>query len=204
MRLVDSATSTYLQARAGIDTREAVYITAKDRDTGAPESIGLWNGHDTVTFTVTSGETGAPVTRNYTGAGSLLGIGVISLTNDLTIQTVQVSLSNISAEVAAAVRLYDSRLAKIDIHRPLFNLATNALVGDSPAHFHGRVNTLDIEDPEPGQEGSITLICTGHLRELTRTNAAKRSDATQFLRSGDHFRRFSGVAFQTPIKWGEK
>lgn len=203
MRSLDAAMIAYIDANLGVDVREAVYITGRDRSTGLAASVGLWKGLDTVSFTVKSGETGGNVTRDYTGSGSLLEIGSIPLTNDFTIQTVKITLSGVNDAVALAVREYEPRLAKVDIHRLCFDLGSGLLIGVPPCHFFGRCNDIDITDPVEGNDGVIEMDVTSYIRELTRTNAAKRSDSSQVLRSGDRFRKYSGTAYQAQIFWGE-
>lgn len=200
---LSTAMLDYLDANLGVDVREAVYITGKDRSTGLPASVGLWAGLDTVTFTLIDGETGAEVTRDYTGSGTLLSISAIPLTNDFTIQTVKLTLSGVSDAVALAVRQYEPRLAKVDIHRICLDLGSGSPIDSAPCHFFGRCNDLDITDPVKGNDATIEMDVTSYLREATRTNPAKRSDESQKLRSSDRFRRYSGTAYQAQIFWGE-
>lgn len=183
--------------------RQAIYIVGKDRDTGADAAVGFWNELETATLTVINGKTGISEARDYQGAGSLITIGSIPLTNDLTIQTVRVTLSQVNEAVLLAIRGYEPRLASVDIHRVPFDLATRQVVGVPPSHFFGRVDTVSITTPSTGEEGSIELECKSFMRELTRVNGAKRSDESQKLRSGDRFRRYAGTAWQAQIDWGE-
>ncbi|MDJ1632242.1 hypothetical protein [Rhizobium rhizogenes] len=200
---VDSATAAYLQARQGIIRRNFVWVEAKNRSTGGTETMGLWDGDEVVTVTVISGQTGLPVSRIYVGAGSLLTVNSIPLTTDLTVRTVNVSLSQISASVQQLVRGYDTRRAPIEIHRGLFNISTNDLVAPPIPRFVGWINGNPINTPAIGQEGSIEVACVSHTRSLTFTNPAKRSDEYQQTRSGDRFRRYTDVAGNWQIYWGE-
>lgn len=200
---IDTPNSNYLLSRQGIDARDLVWLKGRNRSTGLSETIGFWNDLDTVDITVVSGETGGSVTRSYIGSGTLLDIGPIPLVSDLTIQTVTLNLSHASEAVIAAVRQYEQRLALVDIHRLLLDLDSKVPVGVPRSHFFGRVNKINIRDPEPGSTGSIEVSCVSFLRELTRTNAAKRSDATQQLRGGDRFRRYSGTASHIEIEWSD-
>lgn len=204
MRSIDSATIAYLQARAGVVARQLLWIVAKNRDTGDPEEIGFWDDLDTLTMSVISGEDGSTVSRTYIGAGALLEIDAIPLVSDLSVRTISVSLSGVSTEVAEAVRTYDPRLAAVEIHRALFDTETRELIAPPIPHFVGRINRLDIPTPEVGGDAVITAEVVSHTRELTRSNPAKRSDETQKLRSGDRFRRYTGVANKWDVFWGEK
>jgi hypothetical protein len=77
------------------------------------------------------------------------------------------------------------------------------LVAAPVPRFDGQVNGAPIDTPAVGGEGGVKLSVVSHTRVLTRTNAAKKSDETQKLRSGDRFRRYSAVAGQWDYWWGE-
>ncbi len=200
---VDSATAAYLQARRGIIRRNFVWVEAKNRSSGGIETMGLWDGDEVVTATVISGQTGLPVSRVYVGAGSLLNIDSIPLTTDLTVRTVKVSLSQINAAVQQLVRGYDTRRAPIEIHRGFFSIDTNELIAPPIPRFVGWINGNPINTPPVGQSGNIEVSCVSHTRALTFLNPAKRSDEYQQKRSGDRFRRYTDVAGNWQIYWGE-
>jgi hypothetical protein len=204
MRSVDPATAAAIQSRRGHIPRYFVWIVAKNRTNGAQETMGLWNGEDTVEVTVIQAESGLPVTRTYNAAGSLLGLDPIPAVSDLSVRTIQISLSQINAAVQQAIRGYDARLAKLEVHRGLLSLDTRLLVAPPVPLFDGQVNGAPINTPAAGEEGGISLAVVSHTRVLTRTNPAKRSDETQKLRSGDRLRRYSGVANQWDFFWGEE
>ncbi|QRY68203.1 hypothetical protein JVX98_07915 [Ensifer sp. PDNC004] len=203
VRAVDGATSAYVQARQGVIPRSFVWITAKNRATGAPESIGFWNGEDTVDVTVMSGETGLPVTRTYHAWGSLLSVGQIKRSPEVAIRTVQIALSQVSAAVQQAFRGYNTRLAPIEIHRGFLDRESHQLIAPPVIQHFGFINKAPIKTPAKGGEGGVAVEVVSHARVLTRTNPAKRSDESQKRRGGDRFRRYSGVAGQWEFWWGE-
>lgn len=202
---VDTATADALAAvpDTGIVPRQFVWITAKDRSTGAAVSTGFWSGLDTVTLNVISGETGLEVSRDYIGNGSLLSVDAIALSIGLDVRTVGVTLSQIHPSVAAAARDNDPRLGQIEIHRGLFDTKSHLLIAAPRLHFIGKIDTVSFKTPTPGQEGGITLNCTSISSELTRTNSMRRSDEHSKLRSGDRFYRYAGVVGNWNYWWGE-
>ncbi len=204
MRSVGANTVNYVNGRAGVITRQFVWLIAKNRGTGADETVGFWNGPYDISVNVISGQTGNPEIRTYVGAGSLLEIDDIALVSDLTIQTLRVKLTQTNAAVNNAIRGYDSRNAKIEVHYGLFDKATRLLVDLPYPHFVGEVNKAPITRAKVGTSGGVIAECVSRVRELTRINPAKKSDETQKLRSGDRFRRYSGVADQWAIWWGEE
>lgn len=79
----------------GITPRTLVYVTAKNRTTGLPESVGVWSDHDDSNIPVISGITGLQETRLYYGGGALVQVSDIPRVSDLTVQTLTVDLSQI-------------------------------------------------------------------------------------------------------------
>lgn len=204
VRAVDTTTSDYVQARQGVIPRDFVWISAKNRETGALESAGFWNGLDTVDVTVVSGTTGEAETRTYTAWGSLLKIDQIQRAPEISIRTIKLNLSQISPAVQQVFRGYDTRLAPVEIHRGFMDLDTHLIIAPPVARFVGWINKAPIMTPAAGGEGSVTVDAVSHARILTRINPAKRSDESQKRRSGDRFRRYSSVADQWDFFWGEK
>jgi hypothetical protein len=204
MKNLDTTTQNYLRSRKAFIRHNLFWITAKNRTTGGEESMGFWDGYDNLNIPVVSSITGTIVNRDYIAFGSLLAIDPISLVSDLTIRNVKVALSHLSPEVQDAFRLYDARLAPVEIHRVLLDQDTMLPVGPAHPRFIGFVNEAPIERPAVGGEGGLSVICVSHTRQLTRTNPGKRSDETQKLRGGDRFRRYSTVSGDVSFWWGEK
>ncbi len=204
MRSVDSQTSNYLNARAGLITRRFVYVFAKDRTTGDIVPGGFWNGPYTVNVDVISGQTGVAETRTYYGSGSLIDVDDINLVSDLTIQTLRIMLTQSNADVNNIMRGYDVRNAPIEVHYGLFDLSTRLLVNKPWPHFVGQINKSPLKRGKASGSGGATVEAVSRSRELTVTNPAKKSDETQKLRSGDRFRQYSNVAGEWSIWWGEK
>lgn len=203
MKSVDINTATALQSasEAGLRVRDLVTFVVRTFDGASTASFSFWSDVDTVSIQVLKGDTGIAEYRDYVGDGSLLKVGEIKLSSDLTIQTVTVTLSQVHTTVQNMIRGYDCHQAKVEIHRVLFNPQTNAVVGAAVCHFVGKVNKAPLATPRSGEEGGIDVDCVTHIREMTRTNPAKKSDESQKRRSGDRFRRHIGVA-NVKIFWG--
>lgn len=202
MRTIDTPTLTALQS-GSLVLRDFVWIVGKNRSTGVDESIGISNDSHDMSVQVIDGISGSVVTRTYIGGGALpLSISPIPLVSDLTIRSVRITLSQISSAIDTAIRQYDPRFAHVEIHRGLFDPATRALIAPPYPHFVGQMNGAPITTPAVGGEGSVEVTVVSHSRELTRTNAAKKSDETQRRRGGDRFRRYSDVAKEWNIPWG--
>ena len=128
MRSYDAPTIAALQARGGIVARSLIWAVARNRSTGAAESLGLWTGADDRAFTISGSS------RTYVGAGSVMEVPPLSAQSGLDVRMQRLSLSPISEAVATLIRTYDARFAAIEIHRALFDPITGLLVSDHLRH----------------------------------------------------------------------
>jgi len=198
LRSYDGATSTYIAAgRAGVIAYPLVWVTAKDRSTGVPQSLGLWGGEQSRDFTISAGS------RTYHAAGSLLGVDDITAEIGLNVRFLDVTLSAINEDVAQLVRGYEARLAPVEIHRALFDRDSRALVSEPHRIFKGWVNTIDLPTPAIGGDANLTMTLASSSRMLTRPLSLKKSDESQRLRSDDRFRRYADITGQIGVYWGE-
>lgn len=202
MRDLDAAEITAIQA-GNVVARDFVWFTVIDRDTGDPASLGYWNGSGNKTIDVKDGRTGATESRSFYGEGELLQIGSIPLVADITIRTLEITLSQIAANVQLLVRGYDVRGAPMQLYRGYFDPSTRALVATAKPRFVGYVDGAPIVTPKENEEGSITLKCVSTTRELTRTNADVRSHESQLARAaGDDFYKDVGLVGEWDVAWG--
>ncbi len=202
MRDLDSAEVTALAGRTVV-ARDLLWVTAKNRSTGADQSLGFWNDAMTVTASVKDGRTGSTVNRDFTGVGAALQVGKIPLTSDITIRNVDIELPHLDSIVEQLVRTYDVRGAPMQLYRGYFDSATRVMVAAAKPRFVGYVDGAPIVTPKEGEEGSITLHCVSTTRELTRTNAEVRSHESQLLRAAaDAFYKDVGVVGDWDIAWG--
>lgn len=204
VRVLDVATQGAIRSRNAIVPRNFVVITAKDRGDGSSKLHGFWDDADDVVTNVISGEDGSTVSRTFRGDGAIVSCDPIPMRIGLEVRTVQLALSPLHAGVQALVRTDDPRFATVEIYRGLLDPASMLLVAPPRIRFLGRINGAPIETGAAGGESTATLKLVSHTRELTRTSPAKKSDETQRLRSGDRFRRYTGVAGEWPIWWGEE
>ena len=198
MRDFGSASAAYLAARGGVMSRTLVWITAKNRTTGAAESLGLWTGDDHQDFSI------GGVTRTYYGAGAMLSVDPITMQAGLVVRMQRMVLSALSPEVTQIFRGYDPRLAPVEIHRALFDLETHALIEEPHRVFLGWIEEAPIATPEIGGQATIEVTMASSARSMTRALAIKKSDSTQRMRGGDRFRRYIDVSGSVGVWWGEK
>lgn len=196
MRSLDAPTLAAFQSRVSVHNRILFWITARNRTTGLPEQLGLWNGGYDRSFTI------GGVPRTYVGAGALMQVPPLVYQVGLSVRMQRMTLSPIDATVAAMIRTYDSRLAPVEIHRATFDPVTTALVSEPHRLFKGLVDELEVSTDGKGEvRCEVTLASSA--RYLTRTLTLKRSDASQQLRSGDRFLKYADVSGEVDVYWGE-
>jgi hypothetical protein len=198
MRILDTASAAYLAARTGVASRHMVHVIARNRETGAQEALGLWQGDDHLTIAI--GDTN----RTYYGAGGLIGVEPIRAGIGLEVRMLQLALSPLTPEVAQLLRGYDARLAPAEVHRALLSLETGQLIAEPIRVFRGWVDEVKIRTGEVGGSGEATVTLASAARGLTRALTLTRSDAEMRRRNtGDAFRRYTDIAGEVGVWWGE-
>lgn len=198
MRSYSSPELAYLTSRNGFVARGLLWVQARNRSTGAVETMGLWTGEEDREFTIGGS------TRTYHGAGGLLGLDQIVMQTGLTVRMQRVSLAPIATEVAQLLRGYDAGLAPAEIHRALFDPMTGDLVAEPKRLWKGVIDTAPIHTGEIGGQSTVDVALASAARALTKGLTLTKSDAVQSLRGGDRFRRYQDVTGKVSVVWGEK
>lgn len=202
MRPISTENQTALAARELV-ARDFLWIVAKNRDTGDPVNVGFWSDIESVTASVLDPDTLLPVIRTYYGAGGLVSIDSIPSVSVVQVQDVKIVLSQLDEFVEQAVRLYDVKQARVEIHRGLFDPDTRNLISPAIVRFVGFVNQVEITTGQENSEGGVTITCVSHTQELTRANPATRSHEDQKTRSAtDDFFIDAAVTSEWNIQWG--
>ena len=196
MRSIDPAVATHRAARVHTHVEILVWVSARNRSTGAVETLGLWTGADHQAFTI-GGEV-----RTYYGAGALLEIPDIEAGVGLEVRSYQVGLSAISPEVEMLLRGYDPRQAPVEMHRAEYDMNENLLAAPERI-FKGWIDGTPIITPATGGNSTAALTIVSNARMLTRFAGVTKSDEVQRKRSGDRFRRYGSIADATEgPSWG--
>ena len=197
MRTLGAATVAEATGASGLIARLYLWVSARDRTTGATQTMGLWTGADTVTETV-GGEL-----RTYYGAGNLLSVEPITWEAGLDVRMHRITLSSISPEVEQLIRSYDARLAPVDLYRGLVNATTNALVEAPHRLLAGTIDTVRLVTPAEGGAARCDLTVASSSRDLTRTLSLRYGDETmQQISSGDRFFRYADISGEAQVRWG--
>lgn len=184
--------------------RDFLWIIARDRSTGNPYPYGFWSDVGSVSVQVVNPLSQQAVTRSFEGAGTLISISDIPAVSNLTVQTITIEMSQISDAVAAVVRGYDLKQARVEVFSGYFDPNTRVLLEPAFCRFQGFVDQSEIKTPKEGETGSVVLTCNSHLAELTRSNPETRSHATQVHRSSmDGFFQDVAAVGEWNIDWGQ-
>lgn len=203
MRNISTANQTALQNRFLI-ARDFLWLVARE-GSGAAFPYGFWSGVGDVSAEVLNPDTGQPIARNFEGSGTLIQIGDIIATSSIQTQNITVELSQLLPEVENIVRGYDLKQARVEIYRGLFSIETRQLVAPALCRFVGFVDTIEINTPEEGGEGSAIFTCVSHTQEMSRSSPDTRSDQSQRLRNAtDNFYQDVATIGQTEFFWGKK
>jgi hypothetical protein len=199
MRILDTASAAYLSAHAGVASRHMVHVIARNRETGAQEALGLWQGDDHLAIAINGAN------RTYYGAGGLIGVEPIRAGVGLEVRMLQATLSPLTPEVALLLRGYDTRLAPAEVHRGLLSLETGQLIAEPVRVFRGWVDEVKIRTGEAGGTGEATVTLASAARGLTRALTLTRSDTEMRRRNAsDRFRDYADIAGEVGVWWGEK
>ena len=198
MRTISGTLATAL-ASGSIMQRVLFWVTARDRSTGSPVTLGFWNGDDNQDFVISS------VTRTYYGAGDLSNPDrPIVYQTGVKPTDFELNLVPISPEVADAIRLYDCRMSSIEIHRAFFDPLTGNLIEEPTRVFKGQIEEAPLIVPEVNGNSTVTLRLVSSAVNLTRSIVMTQSDTYQQLRSSDRFRRYVDISGSIDVAWGTK
>lgn len=203
MKLISTENQIALNQRTLV-ARDFLWIIARDRNTNNPQPVGFWSDVENATLLVVDPDTLLPVYRNYYAAGGLVEINVIPSVSVIQVQEVEIRLSQLDELVEQAVRLYDVKQARVEIHRGLFDPDSRQLVAPAFVRYVGFVNNLRITTPSENGDGGVYLSCVSHTQELTRSNPATRSNEDQKVRNPiDTFFKDTAVVGEWEFDWGE-
>lgn len=202
MKLYSPNTVAALAARR-LMPRDFLWIVARDRETGEPVSVGFWSDLANVSALVIDPETGAPVLRTFYGSGSLIAISDIPAIVGVSVDNITVTMSQLHDQVEEALRLYDCKQARVEIHTGLLDPDSRQLVDPAVPVFVGFIDKVEIKTPAEGGDGAAVLTCASGTQELLRNNPATRSHEDQQVRApGDNFFIDAAVCPDWDHYWG--
>lgn len=203
MRPISTANQAALAERALV-ARDFLWFVARDRTTGAPVTVGFWSDLENVSAQVLDPDTLLPVSRTYYGAGGLIEIDDIPSVSVIQVQDVHIRMSQLDEMVEIAIRGYDIKQARVEIHRGLFDPVSRKLVAPAVVRFVGFVNLVEVHTGAENEDGYVDLTCVSHTQELVRSNPSTRGHEDQLQRqAGDDFFIDAAVVTEWDLEWGE-
>jgi len=198
-----SANTVAALAARRLMPRDFIWIVARDRSTGAPVSVGFWSDLANISALMIDPETDAPALRNFYGAGSLITVSDIPSIVGVSVERTTVTMSQLHDQVEQAIRLYDCKQARIEIHTGLLDPDSRKLVDPAEPIFVGFIDEIEIRTPSENEDGAVVLTCASGTQELLRSNPATRSHADQQVRApGDDFFLDAAVCGDLDHYWG--
>lgn len=185
--------------------RDFIWIVAKNRSTGADEAVGFWSDIENVTATVINPDTNSLTSRSFYGAGGLISIADVPSTSNLQVQEVQITMSQLDEMVEQAFRLYETKQARIEIHRGLFDPNSRLMVSPAFPRFVGFINNIDFRTGIENEDGGVRVTCVSHTQELIRANPSTRGheDQINLRQAGDRFFVDAAVVSDWELDWGD-
>lgn len=169
-------------------------------------TFAYWTGEDNVTVNVVPAGEVAPVARNFVGGGTMLAVPEIVDTIGVEPKSVTFGLDHINTAAGSPMDMVygnDVRVARVELHRGVFDTSSWNLVSAPSLLFAGRIDGTDVEDAAAEGQGGLSLTAVNSAVDLTKTSPAMQSDEQQRLRSGDRFRRYGDTAGQVETWWGQ-
>jgi len=195
--MLDLSQIAQFQERRGTHGHVLLWIVARNRSTGVDEGIGLWSGDDHQEFSIDG------ATRLYYGAGTVIEVPPVQAAVGLDVRMHRVILPPFMDEVRQALRVYDPRGARVEIHAQPFDLDSNTALG-SPVRFIK--GTLDTAPEGLERAGSqVELQVASAARALTRGLPLHRTQAALAARTpGDLGRAYIDTVGEWSVPWGEE
>lgn len=179
MKTFDTPTLTAYQnvPSDGIAKRDFVSIYAWQFD-GTPASFFLWDGLDTVDANVVDPDTGSSAARTFVGDGTLIKVGKIVSTADLSIRRTEIVVSPLIPYVRDMLFGHRIRKAGLQIHRATLDVDTKLPVSDARLLFVGFIDGSPDEREASGGAAELAVRAVSDTRLLTVTNPAIFDDTT--------------------------
>ena len=201
---IDPAAQAEREKRSGLIEQALVWITARNRASGAEESLGLIASDDDESVAVTDLFTGETRLRFFRGAGGLLSVGPVRWEAGLNIRPAPITLAVNAPAVMAALRQYDARGGKVQVWRRTLSTETRRQIGAPERWIKGFVNRAPMPRAVPGGSAEMVMEVVSSKRLLTVHGSGTKSDESQKRRLGDRLFRYRAGIGTRDVPWGQK
>lgn len=187
-----------LMERRGTLSHVLLWLSARNRETGDIETIGLWTGDDHQVIMIGGEE------RLYYGAGAVIDPGILRAAAGLEVRYHRVTVPPILDEVRKALRGYDPRRAPVELHVCPMDIDSGAPLGPPVRVFKGTIEEAPEKRGPDGTPASREIVMASPARALTIGVPILKSQAALELRDPtDRGREHTDTVADRTIPWGE-
>ena len=187
------------EERRGVHGEVLVWLTARNRSSGLPETIGLWSGDDHQDFVI-NGQT-----RTYYGAGNVIDVPPIRSMVGLKTVYHTITLPPVTDEVRQALVQYDANKAPVEVHVVPVDVDTGNALAEPIRMIKGTLQEAPEVLGEKGARSDNTkLKVASSARRLSLGVPFLKSDeALKAVAPTDEGRAYIDVAGDWDVPWGE-
>tara|TARA_A100001515_G_scaffold36745_1_gene28863 strand:+ start:3050 stop:4795 length:1746 start_codon:yes stop_codon:yes gene_type:complete len=185
---MDRGSTTAFQTEIVKDENKPFHLLSVAFDSG---TVYLSDGNFAVTYD----------SNTYNPTGHFLSFSDIVESNQLTIETVTVSLSGVDQTYTNLLLSEDYIDREVKIFKAFLN-DSNALVADPIQVFAGRISDAVVTEDNNSNTASISITCSSQFVDFDKTNGRYTNlESQQTFFSGDTGLRYSSVILKD-ITWG--
>ena len=185
---MDRGSTTAFQTEIVKDENKPFHLLSVAFDSGP---VYLSDGNFAVTYD----------SNTYNPTGHFLSFSDIVESNQLTIETVTVSLSGVDQTYTNLLLSEDYIDREVKIFKAFLN-DSNALVADPIQVFAGRISDAVVTEDNNSNTASISITCSSQFVDFDKTNGRYTNlESQQTFFSGDTGLRYSSVILKD-ITWG--
>lgn len=174
---------------------------------GMAKTFAYWTGEDNVAANVIPPGATTPVSRNFIGGGTLLAVPEIVDAIGLEARSVTFGFDHISKAADGPMDMvfgHNVLVARVEMHRGVFDPDTWMLVSTPHLLFSGRVDGAEVDDAPADGQGGLQVNAVSSAIDLPFVSHAKDSDEHQRQRDGDRFNRYADTSIDVPFWWGQE
>ena len=203
MRVVNGSVQAAREARGALSVRTLVTIEAKERSTGNDVEVSFSSHDETVTLAPEDMWTGLTPSRTFYGAGAILGISPIRHFEGLEVRPIEIEMSDLDGDVAVAMREYEPRAGRVQIHRWYLHPGKRTTIGIEP-WFKGQVDKFNAPRPPAGGTAKATVRVLPFTRFLSLPARVNWSHESLQSRNGDGFLKHAAAMADLELDWGQE
>ncbi|MEM9968496.1 MAG: hypothetical protein AAF755_10380 [Pseudomonadota bacterium] len=195
---IDPIIQAQFAQRRGVIGEVLVWVQARNRQSGQPESIGIWSGDDDQDFVIggSSRTYFGPAVTKISLVRSVVGLNVVYHT---------VEIPAFTQEARQLLIQYDAHQAGVEVHVAAFDIDSGALLAAPIRMIKGTLQEAPQNIGERGsRDGDIKLKIASNARKLhLGVPLYKSLEALAQVDPNDRGREYVEVVEDWVVPWGE-